>query len=81
MVPQELVMLGFMTLGFGMGILPMLSVDMQTNEDKVQKAEKPVPEQIELLCIEQRRFVRDHFGDGSLVQVGEGSSNSVPCKD
>jgi len=38
-----------------------------------------LPEQIELLCIKDKLFVRDHFGDGSLVQVAAGGSNSVLC--
>lgn len=46
-----------------------------------QKQASSLPEQIEVLCITGRLFVRDKYGHGTLVQVGEGSSNSVACKE
>lgn len=40
-----------------------------------------LPEQIEVLCITGKLFVRDKYGHGTLLQVGEGSSNSVNCRE
>lgn len=80
----------FIVLGFVCGALmgrymlsiPGNSASLQKSEQVVEQApvkKDQLPEQIELLCIQEKLFVRDRFGHGSLVQVGEGGSNSVPC--
>lgn len=46
-----------------------------------QKQASSLPEQIEVLCITGKLFVRDKYGHGTLLQVGEGSSISVACKE
>jgi len=83
----------FLVLGFISGVLIgvfALNVIKKNNAaSSSQKTEQVVeqtpaikdqlPEQIELLCIKDKLFVRDHFGDGSLVQVAAGGSNSTSC--
>jgi len=65
-----------MLIGRYMLSIPGNSVSPQKTE---QATKDQLPEQIELLCIRNKLFVRDRIGDGSLVQVAAEGSNSVSC--